>query len=137
MKLVAHTSPRHDGTPPAPRLGILVDNEVRAVEDDAPPDLRAVIASGSLPRAAGSSIGLDAVELRPPIPRPGKIVCIGLNDHDHCREQGIEAPAYPMLFAKFATAINGTLENRVRDAQPRIPDHAAAAGLQPIGVAAR
>jgi acylpyruvate hydrolase len=36
---------------------------------------------------------------------PGKIICVGLNYHDHCREQGIEPPAYPMLFSKFANAV--------------------------------
>jgi 2-keto-4-pentenoate hydratase/2-oxohepta-3-ene-1,7-dioic acid hydratase in catechol pathway len=30
---------------------------------------------------------------------------VGLNYHDHCREQGVEPPAYPMLFAKFANAV--------------------------------
>ena len=48
----------------------------------------------------------DTVSIRAPLPRPGKIVCIGLNYHDHCREQGIEPPAYPRLFAKFANAVS-------------------------------
>ena len=46
------------------------------------------------------------VELQAPIRRPGKIICIGLNYHDHCREQGVEPPAYPMLFSKFANAVS-------------------------------
>lgn len=45
------------------------------------------------------------VRLRAPIARPGKIICVGLNYHDHCREQGLEPPAYPMLFSKFANAV--------------------------------
>ena len=45
------------------------------------------------------------VQLRAPITRPGKIICVGLNYHDHCREQSIEPPAYPMLFSKFANAV--------------------------------
>jgi acylpyruvate hydrolase len=52
----------------------------------------------------------DAVEpgdvtLHAPLPRPGKIICVGLNYHDHCREQSIEPPAYPILFSKFANAV--------------------------------
>lgn len=47
----------------------------------------------------------EEVTLRAPLPRPGKIICVGLNYHDHCREQSIEPPAYPMLFSKFANAI--------------------------------
>jgi acylpyruvate hydrolase len=48
---------------------------------------------------------LSEVRLLAPLHRPAKIVCVGLNYHDHCREQGVEPPAYPTLFAKFANAI--------------------------------
>ncbi len=41
-----------------------------------------------------------------PLARPGKIVCVGLNYRDHCREQGIQPPAWPRLFAKFTNAVN-------------------------------
>ncbi len=46
------------------------------------------------------------VEIVAPIRRPGKILCVGLNYHDHCQEQGVEPPAYPMLFSKFANAVS-------------------------------
>src|SRR6187401_2029607 len=42
-----------------------------------------------------------------PIPRPGKIVCVGLNYRDHAEEQGVDLPAAPLLFAKFTTALIG------------------------------
>ena len=42
-----------------------------------------------------------------PIPRPGKIVCVGLNYRDHAEEQDAELPAAPLLFAKFTTALIG------------------------------
>jgi 2-keto-4-pentenoate hydratase/2-oxohepta-3-ene-1,7-dioic acid hydratase in catechol pathway len=42
-----------------------------------------------------------------PIPRPGKIVCVGLNYKDHAEEQGAELPAAPLLFAKFTTTLIG------------------------------
>jgi 2,4-didehydro-3-deoxy-L-rhamnonate hydrolase len=42
-----------------------------------------------------------------PIPRPGKIVCVGLNYRDHAEEQGAELPSAPLLFAKFPTALIG------------------------------
>ena len=41
-----------------------------------------------------------------PIPRPGKIVCVGLNYKDHAEEQGVELPAAPLLFAKFTTSLD-------------------------------
>jgi acylpyruvate hydrolase len=55
--------------------------------------------------ASGPVIDPAEVRLAAPIRRPGKIICIGLNYHDHCREQGLEPPAYPMLFSKFANAV--------------------------------
>ena len=42
-----------------------------------------------------------------PIPRPGKIVCVGLNYRDHAEEQGVELPTSPLLFAKFTTSLIG------------------------------
>lgn len=42
-----------------------------------------------------------------PIPRPGKIVCVGLNYRDHAEEQGTELPGAPLLFAKFTTSLIG------------------------------
>jgi 2,4-diketo-3-deoxy-L-fuconate hydrolase len=49
----------------------------------------------------------DRAELRaaPAIPRPGKIVCIGMNYRDHVEEQRIPVPERPTLFAKFPNAI--------------------------------
>ena len=42
-----------------------------------------------------------------PIPRPGKIVCVGLNYKDHAEEQGVDLPSAPLLFAKFTTSLIG------------------------------
>lgn len=43
--------------------------------------------------------------LAAPVPRPGKIVCCGLNYHDHIVETGRDVPEFPTLFAKFADTI--------------------------------
>lgn len=53
-----------------------------------------------------------AVKLLAPIPRPGKIVAIGANYHDHIREGRqtgalAELPAYPPAFLKMSTAVVG------------------------------
>lgn len=40
-----------------------------------------------------------------PVPRPGKVLCCGLNYLDHIRETGREVPAFPTLFAKFADTL--------------------------------
>jgi 2,4-diketo-3-deoxy-L-fuconate hydrolase len=38
---------------------------------------------------------------------PEKIVCVGLNYHDHAAEQGVDLPAEPLLFAKLANTLCG------------------------------
>ena len=51
----------------------------------------------------------------PAVPRPGKVVCVGLNYRDHVSEgAGREVPAWPLLFAKFANAVIGDGEAIVR-----------------------
>jgi acylpyruvate hydrolase len=50
---------------------------------------------------------LSQIHLRPLISNPSKIICIGLNYYDHCREQGVEVPKRPLFFAKFPSAIIG------------------------------
>lgn len=49
-------------------------------------------------------VGLDE-ELVAPLPRPGKIICCGLNYNDHIVETGRDVPEYPTLFTKFADTI--------------------------------
>jgi 2,4-diketo-3-deoxy-L-fuconate hydrolase len=45
--------------------------------------------------------------LGPPVARPSKIVCIGLNFRDHAAESGMPLPSEPVIFFKAATAIAG------------------------------
>jgi 2-keto-4-pentenoate hydratase/2-oxohepta-3-ene-1,7-dioic acid hydratase in catechol pathway len=47
-------------------------------------------------------IDQSAVTYLPPIERPGKFLCIGLNYRDHCAEQNKEMPKKPVVFNKFA-----------------------------------
>jgi 2,4-didehydro-3-deoxy-L-rhamnonate hydrolase len=58
-------------------------------------------------RAAPVVGGGDGARLGPPICRPSKIVCIGLNYRDHARETGQALPAEPVLFFKATTALSG------------------------------
>jgi len=52
---------------------------------------------------------LDAQGLRvgPPVGRIGKVVCIGLNYHDHAQETGATPPAEPVIFFKAADTVIG------------------------------
>src|SRR5208282_1216786 len=49
----------------------------------------------------------EKVRLRAPLPRPGKIVCVGLNYESHRAEQGIQSPARPIFFLKSGNTICG------------------------------
>lgn len=51
---------------------------------------------------------LEDVELLAPVPRPGKILAIGLNYADHIAETGREAPQFPMWFNKQPSCVIGT-----------------------------
>jgi 2,4-didehydro-3-deoxy-L-rhamnonate hydrolase len=57
--------------------------------------------SASAPRVASSA------RLGPPVRRPSKIVCIGLNYRDHAAETKAEPPKEPVLFFKSTTSLVG------------------------------
>ncbi len=40
-----------------------------------------------------------------PVPRPGKLICIGLNYRDHAAESNTPIPSRPVVFSKFSTAV--------------------------------
>ncbi|MFS0669176.1 fumarylacetoacetate hydrolase family protein [Peribacillus frigoritolerans] len=50
---------------------------------------------------------LSEVKILPPIAKPDKIICVGLNYFDHCKETGMEPPASPVIFSKYSNAITG------------------------------
>lgn len=72
---------------------------LRAALETASPSQIAEAVDGAAP-AAGPDVGLSA-----PITDPQKIVCIGLNYRAHAEEAGLEPPAVPTFFAKFANAL--------------------------------
>ena len=57
--------------------------------------------------AGGEQHAVSSLDLAPVIPRPGKVICVGLNYRNHILEMGRELPEYPTLFAKFADALIG------------------------------
>lgn len=52
---------------------------------------------------------VDQLKIRylPPLERPGKIVCVGLNYADHTKESPYEQPSYPTFFPRFASTLIG------------------------------
>src|SRR5262245_64198159 len=49
----------------------------------------------------------EGTRLGPPIARPSKIICIGLNFRDHAAESGMALPAEPVVFFKATSSIGG------------------------------
>jgi 2-keto-4-pentenoate hydratase/2-oxohepta-3-ene-1,7-dioic acid hydratase in catechol pathway len=80
--------------------------------DTAAADLDARIATGTLARAGAQAIAGEAVDeaaltFLPPVVRPSKIICLGLNYRDHAEESGLGIPDFPVLFARFASSLIG------------------------------
>ena len=60
------------------------------------------IEEGALPQ-----IQVSDVRLGPPVPRPSKLVCIGLNYADHAAESGAAPPDEPIVFFKAPNTVVG------------------------------
>ncbi len=105
------------------RLGARGDEQPAALGDDGWYDLRPVTSdidgeflsgdgtarartelhNGRLPRIDDA----DALRVGPPVARPGKIVCIGLNYRDHAAETNAAIPSEPVVFLKDPSTVIG------------------------------
>ncbi|GAP15475.1 2-keto-4-pentenoate hydratase [Longilinea arvoryzae] len=77
-----------------------------------PASMRELIAGGaallqSAARIEKPVLPLKGLHLLAPVPDPQKVVAIGLNYMDHCREQNVAVPTKPLVFAKFPSSIIG------------------------------
>ena len=76
-----------------------------------PGTLPELIARGADLSRAGANllpmhaIDLNTVRILPPVPKPPKILCVGLNYDDHLAESGLKKPIYPEIFGRFATSL--------------------------------
>jgi acylpyruvate hydrolase len=83
------------------------------VEDDVVRPLRDIAELGGAtpaelladPPLSDERVPLADVTLRPAVPRPGKVICMGLNYREHVDEGVYEVPDYPVLFSKFAETL--------------------------------
>lgn len=58
-------------------------------------------------REAGMLVKRSRARLLAPVPRPGKLICIGLNYRDHAAESKMPIPSSPVVFSKFTSSIIG------------------------------
>jgi len=89
-----------------------------------------------LATAEGDVVALDETKLAPVVPRPPKIICLGLNYMRHIREMGREPPAYPTIFAKYTNALIGPRDEITMPAVSERMDWEVELGVV-IGSAAR
>ena len=100
----------------AVRIGVSTGDgviDLAAAQPNISPDFGSALASGAdLVAAAKAAIASSAPRLplaglsyAPVVPRPGKIICLGLNYYDHAKEGGREKPDYPWFFLRGATSL--------------------------------
>jgi acylpyruvate hydrolase len=77
-------------------------------------DVGALLAAGDWRAQAGAADGpqhrIADLSYAPVVPRPGKIICVGLNYRSHIIEMGRDLPEYPTLFAKYPEALIGAFD---------------------------
>jgi 2,4-didehydro-3-deoxy-L-rhamnonate hydrolase len=104
------------GEPGKEKPGVILHNQIRADTSACTNDYdEQFFASDGLGRLArwlkqnsSSPPPVDpVVRLGPPVARPSKIVCIGLNFRDHAEESKMEIPREPVLFFKSTTSLAG------------------------------
>ncbi len=110
MKLIRHGSPGKE------MPGVILENEDAIDVSDFGEDYSedffetegiARLASWLVDnQSSAPRLGSD-MRLGPPICRPSKIICVGLNYADHAKEGGMEIPSEPILFFKSTTSLIG------------------------------
>jgi acylpyruvate hydrolase len=100
------------------RLGLVENDSIIDLAEaapDLPRDLVGLIRAGAPAFAAAEQAArtarpaarraLAGLRFLPPIPNPGKIICLGLNYVDHAKEGGHAKPEYPSFFMRGATSL--------------------------------
>ncbi len=99
-------------TPSGTRAGLVENDEIVLLPHA---DVRAVLEAAeasSVEAVVGSAergerMAIDSVDFAPVVPRPEKIVCVGLNYRSHIEEMGRALPEFPTLFAKYSRSLTG------------------------------
>ena len=93
-------------------IGVRTDDgivDLSVADEGLPEDMIGLLAGGdrALARAARAaskppegSVIKRRVNYLPPVPNPGKVICVGLNYSDHAAEAGMKPPDYPVLFLR-------------------------------------
>ncbi len=118
-------------------LGVRRDGEVidlSVADKSLPRDLAGLLAAGKGALAKAARAARQAPKravvkaprtVLPPITRPGKIICIGLNYSDHAAEAGLKPPDYPILFLRVPGSVVGHGQAIIRPKASRHFDYEA------------
>ena len=127
MRLVSYS------TPTGPSWGILIGESVVTHENlgegaptgiqelfDTPTDHRETLLANLASRAAESpTVAMDELDLLPCVPKPGKVICLGVNYIDHAKEGGNQIGDYPAVFLRCSTSL---LAHKASLRLPRVSD---------------
>src|SRR5918912_2156834 len=112
MKLITY---RRDNGAPEP--GTVIGDRVVGLTGAGYASTLQVVADGDSARArvenwiynppADAVCELASVKLLAPVPRPPKLICVGLNYRDHAIESKMEIPSVPTIFCNFPSAVIG------------------------------
>lgn len=104
-------------TPKGARCALAVADgyiDLNATDPGLPSCIKHLLAASPAIRKAAAEVAsskhavkyaANAVKLLPPVPKPGKILCIGLNYRDHAIEGGKPIPDEPVIFGKFSNSL--------------------------------
>jgi 2-keto-4-pentenoate hydratase/2-oxohepta-3-ene-1,7-dioic acid hydratase in catechol pathway len=130
MRFVTFQRPGGD-----PEAGVAIGSQVVALSGAGFPGMIAVLAGGAGAKAkihdwihhppANATFALDAIRLLAPIPRPPKLICVGLNYRDHATETKMEIPEIPTIFSKFSNTVIGPREPIILPKNSSRPDYEA------------
>jgi 2-keto-4-pentenoate hydratase/2-oxohepta-3-ene-1,7-dioic acid hydratase in catechol pathway len=129
MKLVTF---QHNGHQHA---GVVQNDNVVSIKAAGLPDMLSVLQGGpeALRRIevllakppADAVMPLSEVKLCAPIPKPTKIICVGLNYRDHAIESKMEIPSRPTIFSKYNNTVIGNGDSVVIPNNTQKPDYEA------------
>jgi 2-keto-4-pentenoate hydratase/2-oxohepta-3-ene-1,7-dioic acid hydratase in catechol pathway len=118
-----------------PEAGVLLGDQVLGLAGAGFANTISVVTSGAEGRAkietfvhkppADATFPLSSVQLLAPVPRPPKLICVGLNYRDHAAEARQETPKVPTIFAKFSNVVIGPGQPIVLPRNSRKPDYEA------------
>lgn len=97
---------RYQGTV---RTALQVEDRLRLAPEGSPDPITIVAAGGwgRLADLATDEVPSTDVRWLAPVPRPSKMLGIGLNYRDHADEQAVAPPRVPVVFAMFASSVIG------------------------------